>query len=112
MPRGPSPYLEWDHVCDYRLAPSVFPEPFALIVKAQPTVMSGIPANPGQPHIVELVLQAKKALQQGQELCLHASLVSAASAQTAVDVLALDAQVRWMSEAVLDQLKVRCHRPT
>ncbi len=60
-----------------------------------------------QPHIVELVLQAKKALQQGQELCLHASAVSAASAQTAVDVLALDAQVRWMSEAVLDQLKVR-----
>ena len=81
-------------------------------MKAQPTVMSGIPANPGQPHIVELVLQAKKALQQGQELCLHASSVSAASAQTAVDVLALDAQVRWMSEAVLDQLKVRCHRPT
>ncbi|KAI0714454.1 autophagy protein Apg17-domain-containing protein [Cerioporus squamosus] len=59
-----------------------------------------------QPHIVELVLQAKKALQQGQELCLHASSVSAASAQTAVDVLALDAQVRWMSEAVLDQLKL------
>lgn len=64
-------------------------------------------AEPEQPHIVSLALQAKKALQQGQDLCLNASKVSAASARTAVDVLALDAQVRWMSEAVLDQLKVR-----
>ncbi|KAI0787917.1 autophagy protein Apg17-domain-containing protein [Fomes fomentarius] len=63
-------------------------------------------AEPEQPHIVSLALQAKKALQQGQDLCLNASKVSAASAQTAVDVLALDAQVRWMSEAVLDQLKL------
>ena len=60
-----------------------------------------------QPHIVALALQAKKALQQGQHLCTRASELSAASAQVTVDVLALDAQVRWMSEAVLDQLKVR-----
>ncbi|RPD61104.1 hypothetical protein L226DRAFT_486215 [Lentinus tigrinus ALCF2SS1-7] len=68
--------------------------------------MSPSPDQQEQPHIVELVLQAKKALQQGQELCLHASSVSAASAQITVDVLALDAQVKWMSEAVLDQLQL------
>ncbi|KAI9061011.1 hypothetical protein FKP32DRAFT_1654906 [Trametes sanguinea] len=59
-----------------------------------------------QPHIVSLVLQAKKALQQGQQLCSQASTLSSESAQVSVDVLALDAQVRWMSEAVLDQLKL------
>ncbi|TBU24040.1 autophagy protein Apg17-domain-containing protein [Dichomitus squalens] len=64
------------------------------------------PADPEQPHIVSLVLHAKKALLQGQQLCTRASTISSASAQTAVDVLALDAQVRWMSEAVLDQLKL------
>ncbi|OSD06340.1 hypothetical protein PYCCODRAFT_1431344 [Trametes coccinea BRFM310] len=59
-----------------------------------------------QPHIVSLALQAKKALLQGQQLCSQASALSSESAQISVDVLALDAQVRWMSEAVLDQLKL------
>lgn len=69
-----------------------------------PSPSAGTP--PDQPHIVSLVLQAKKALQQGEQLCTNAHSLSSASAQIAVDVLALDAQVRWMSEAVLDQLKV------
>ena len=56
---------------------------------------------------MSLALQAKKALQQGQHLCARASETSSASAQATVDILALDAQVRWMSEAVLDQLQVR-----
>ncbi|KAH9856475.1 autophagy protein Apg17-domain-containing protein [Lenzites betulinus] len=60
---------------------------------------------PDQPHILSLTVQAKKALQWGEELCTKAHTLSSNSAQTAVDVLALDAQVRWMSEAVLDQLK-------
>ncbi|PIL29794.1 hypothetical protein GSI_08000 [Ganoderma sinense ZZ0214-1] len=64
------------------------------------------PVDPEQPHILSLVLHAKKALQEGQQLCTRASSLSASSAQAAVDVLALDAQVRWMSEAVLDQLKM------
>ncbi|KAH9902806.1 autophagy protein Apg17-domain-containing protein [Cubamyces lactineus] len=59
-----------------------------------------------QPHIVSLVCQAKKALQQGEQLCIDAHTLSNTSAQTVVDILALDAQVRWMSEAVLDQLKL------
>ncbi|KAI1797380.1 autophagy protein Apg17-domain-containing protein [Ganoderma leucocontextum] len=64
------------------------------------------PVDPEQPHILSLVLHAKKALQQGEQLCTRASSLSTSSAQAAVDVLALDAQVRWMSEAVLDQLKL------
>ena len=69
--------------------------------------------NPGpeEPHLVSLVLQSKKALQQGEQLCANARTVSMESAQTAVDVLALDAKVRWMTDAVLEQLKVRLFHP-
>jgi autophagy-related protein 17 len=63
-----------------------------------------------QPHLVSLVLQSKKALQHGQQLCSKANSLSNASAQCCVDVLALDAKVKWITEAVLEQLKVRsCH---
>ena len=64
------------------------------------------PVRPGQPHLVSLVLQSKKALQHGEQLCSRANSLSNASAQCAVDVLALDAKVKWISDAVLDQLKV------
>jgi len=60
-----------------------------------------------QPHLVSLVLQSKKALQHGEQLCSRANTLSNASAQCAVDVLALDAKVKWISEAVIEQLKVR-----
>ncbi|KIM84999.1 hypothetical protein PILCRDRAFT_67316 [Piloderma croceum F 1598] len=59
-----------------------------------------------QPHLVSLVLQSKKALQHGEQLCSRANSLSNASAQCAVDILALDAKVRWISDAVLDQLKL------
>ena len=62
--------------------------------------------RPEQPHLVSLVLQSKKALQHGEQLCSRANSLSNASAQCAVDVLALDAKVKWISAAVLDQLKV------
>lgn len=69
--------------------------------------ISSSPANPiAQPHLVSLVLQSKKALQHGEQLCTRAHVASNASAQAAVDVLALDAKVRWISEAVIEQLKV------
>lgn len=60
-----------------------------------------------QPHLVSLVLQSKKALQHGQQLCSKANSLSNASAQCSVDVLALDAKVKWITEAILEQLKVR-----
>ncbi|KAF8813299.1 hypothetical protein BYT27DRAFT_7180774 [Phlegmacium glaucopus] len=68
---------------------------------------SNTPANPiAQPHLVSLVLQSKKALQHGEQLCTRAHVASNASAQAAVDVLALDAKVRWISEAVIEQLRL------
>ena len=63
-------------------------------------------ARPEQPHLVSLVLQSKKALQHGEQLCSRASSLSNKSAQCAIDVLALDAKVKWISDAVLEQLKV------
>ncbi|KAH9919879.1 autophagy protein Apg17-domain-containing protein [Amylocystis lapponica] len=65
--------------------------------------------DPGQPHLVSLVLQSKKALQHGEQLCSRASSLSSTSAQHAVDVLALDAKVRWITDAVLQQLRLAAH---
>lgn len=70
-----------------------------------------MPSPPGetsveQPHLVSLVLQSKKALQHGQQLCSKANILTNESAQHAVDVLALDAKIRWISEAVIEQLKL------
>ncbi|KAH0832924.1 autophagy protein Apg17-domain-containing protein [Lanmaoa asiatica] len=59
-----------------------------------------------QPHLVSLVLQSKKALQHGEQLCSKANALTNVSAQCAVDVLALDAKVKWISEAVIEQLKL------
>ena len=75
-----------------------------------PVPASTLMPNPSistQPHLVSLVLQSKKALQIGEHLCTRAHIASNASAQAAVDVLALDAKVRWVVEAVGEQLKVR-----
>ncbi|KAF8207617.1 autophagy-related protein 17 [Mycena galopus ATCC 62051] len=47
-----------------------------------------------------------KALQSGEQLCSRANDVSNASAQAAVDVLALDAKVRWLTDGVLEQLRL------
>ncbi|KAE9401499.1 hypothetical protein BT96DRAFT_964986 [Gymnopus androsaceus JB14] len=58
------------------------------------------------PHIVSLVLQSKKALQNGEQLCLKANELSTASVQASVDVLILDAKVRWITDNVLEQLKL------
>ncbi len=65
-----------------------------------------------QPHLVSLVLKSKKALQHGELLCSRARTRSVESAQAAVDVLALDAKVRWMTDAVLEQLKVPARNST
>lgn len=59
-----------------------------------------------QPHLVSLVLQSKKALQHGEQVCSRAHASYNASAQEAVEVLALDAKVRWVTDALLEQLKV------
>jgi hypothetical protein len=60
----------------------------------------------GQPHLVQLVVLSKKALQHGEQLCSRARSISVDSAQAAVDVLSFDAKVRWINNAVTEQLKV------
>ncbi|KAI0076211.1 hypothetical protein K474DRAFT_1645470 [Panus rudis PR-1116 ss-1] len=62
--------------------------------------------NGEQPHLVSLVLQSKKALQHGEQLCSKARSLSSASGETAGDVLALDAKLKWMTKSVIQQLKL------
>jgi len=69
-----------------------------------PSVMSSPPTS--QPHLVSLVLQSKKALQHGEHLCSRAHAVSNNSARISVDVVALDAKVHWVRDAVAEQLQV------
>jgi len=64
------------------------------------------PGGTGQTHLVSLVLQSKKALQHGEQLCTRAHTASNTSAQAAIDVLALDAKIKWIVDAVVEQLKV------
>ncbi|KAF8656814.1 hypothetical protein AX16_002363 [Volvariella volvacea WC 439] len=63
-------------------------------------------SNVEQPHLVSLVLQSRKALQHGEQLCSRAHSISQQSSQVAIDVLALDAKVRWLTDAVVEQLKL------
>lgn len=72
--------------------------------------MSAAESSQQQSHLVSLVLQSKKALQHGEQLCSKAHEESSASAQASIEILALDAKVRWLSEAIVEQLKVRRHR--
>jgi autophagy-related protein 17 len=68
-------------------------------------VMSS-PTDPGeQPHLNSLVLQSKKALEQGKEFCFRADATSTSSAKEATDLLALNAKIQWISNAVIEQLK-------
>ncbi|KAK7690808.1 hypothetical protein QCA50_005908 [Cerrena zonata] len=59
-----------------------------------------------QPHLVSLVLQSKKALLHGEQLCSRARTLASTSAEVAGDVLALDAKLRFMTNAVLEQVKL------
>ncbi|KZT39976.1 hypothetical protein SISSUDRAFT_984005 [Sistotremastrum suecicum HHB10207 ss-3] len=56
--------------------------------------------------MVSLVSQSKKALQRGQQLCSVTSDLSQQSSQIALDVLNLDSRVRWITEGVIEQLKL------
>jgi hypothetical protein len=60
-----------------------------------------------QPHLISLVHQSRNALQQGEAFCSRASATSTSSAKEATDVLALNARIQWISNAVIEQLKAR-----
>jgi len=57
--------------------------------------------------LLQLVLRSRKALDHAKTLCLRAETLSSGSAQHAVDLFALDAKVTWVSDGIIEQLKVR-----
>ena len=64
------------------------------------------PADRGeQPHLISLVFQSRKALEQGEALCSRANATATSSAKGVTDLLALNAKVQWISNAVIEQLK-------
>ena len=76
---------------------------------SQVTLMASLATTQDQPHLVSLVLQSKKALQHGQELCSLAHERSRTSSKAAFDILGLDAKVRWVIDGIVEQLKVSFH---
>ncbi|KAA1467537.1 hypothetical protein DENSPDRAFT_251101 [Dentipellis sp. KUC8613] len=59
-----------------------------------------------QIDIVSLARHSEEALKRGEALCSRASTCTNASAQDAFDVLALNAKVKWISDSVVEQLKL------
>ena len=57
--------------------------------------------------LLQLVLRSRKALDHAKTLCLRAETLSSGSAQHAVDLFALDAKGTWVSDGIVEQLKVR-----
>ena len=62
--------------------------------------------NCDNPPILSLVVQSKKALQHGEQLCLRAHEVSRGSTQVAAELLALNAKIQWIAQGLAEQLKV------
>jgi hypothetical protein len=65
----------------------------------------------GAESLLQLVLRSRKALDHAKTLCLRAETLSSGSTQHAVDLLALDAKVTWVSDGIVEQLKV-CTPPS
>lgn len=57
--------------------------------------------------LLTLVLRSRKALDHTKTLCLRADTLAKESTTVALDVVALDAKVRWISEVIAEQFKVR-----
>jgi hypothetical protein len=88
-----------------RYASDVVRPDFALAFGPSLNPMSS-PTDCGeQPHIISLVLQSRKALQQGESLCSRSNATATSSAKEATDLLALNAKIQWISNAVIEQLK-------
>lgn len=65
------------------------------------------PLSPDTPHLVSLVLHSKKALQHGEQLCSTAHELTRGTSQIAAELLALDAKAKWVTQGIIEQLKVR-----
>ena len=56
--------------------------------------------------LLSLVLRSRKALDHTKTLCSRADTLSKDSTQLALDLVGVDAKVRWATEMILEQLKV------
>lgn len=74
--------------------------------RTSPMSRPNSPPSTESPHLVSLVLQSKKALQHGEQLCSRAHDLSFKTSEVAAELLALDAKARWIAQGILDQLKV------
>jgi autophagy-related protein 17 len=56
--------------------------------------------------LLSLVLRSRKALDHTKTLCARADSLSKDSTELALDLVAVDAKVRWATDLILEQLKV------
>ncbi|KAG8779836.1 autophagy protein 17 [Serendipita sp. 397] len=56
--------------------------------------------------MLSLVLRSRKALDHTKALCVRAEALSKDSTELALDLVAVDAKVRWATEMIQDQLKL------
>jgi autophagy-related protein 17 len=56
--------------------------------------------------LLSLVLRSRKALDHTKTLCARAGSLSKDSTELALDLVAVDAKVRWATDLILEQLKV------
>ncbi|KIY68904.1 hypothetical protein CYLTODRAFT_394741 [Cylindrobasidium torrendii FP15055 ss-10] len=68
--------------------------------------------SPENSHLGSLLQHSKLALEQGEALCSRAHKLTNESAQSCFDVFALDAKVKWISEAATQQLKLAANVAT
>jgi autophagy-related protein 17 len=64
-------------------------------------------ADAGPKDLLTLVLRSRKALDHTQTLCLRADTLAKESTTVALDLVAVDAKVRWIAEVISEQFKVR-----
>ncbi|QRV89892.1 autophagy protein APG17 [Ceratobasidium sp. AG-Ba] len=69
------------------------------------TVSPSPPALPPAASLAALFLPSKKALLHGNNVCDYANTLTRLSSDVSVDILTLDAKLRWLVQSVLEQLK-------
>ncbi|CAE6443797.1 hypothetical protein ACGC1H_002506 [Rhizoctonia solani] len=67
-------------------------------------VATEAPAPTGS-SLAALFLTSKKALLHGNNVCNHASTLTAGASNLTVDILTLDAKLQWLTHGVVEQLK-------
>ncbi|CAE6475123.1 unnamed protein product [Rhizoctonia solani] len=70
-----------------------------------PVATDPAPPAPSGISLATLFLASKKALLHGNNICNHASTLTAGSSNLAVDILTLDAKLQWLTRGVVEQLK-------